>query len=91
MKVLVHYQPNDISDNFEGARLRKTVKSALEMLSIPYTDALVDEFDIAHFLYPVDESVISELNERHLSIIVIASRIPPSAIFAIYSNDSIYR
>ena len=88
MKVLVHYQPNDISDNFEGARLRKTVKSALEMLSIPYTDALVDEFDIAHFLYPVDESVISELNERHIPVVVSAlyCEDDPSASYIEFKN-----
>lgn len=72
MKAFVHFQVNPKNDDFEGARLRKTIKSALEMNNIPYTDTLMDDFDVAHFMYIEDESVIEELKERHIPIIVSA-------------------
>ena len=31
MKVLVYFQPNRKYDNYEGARMRKTIKGALEI------------------------------------------------------------
>ena len=72
MKVLVHFQVNPKNDNFEGARLRKTIKSALEMNNIPYANTLMDNFDIAHFVYIENESVIDELKERHIPVIISA-------------------
>ena len=72
MKVFVHFQPNPLHDNFEGARLRKTIKSALEVHQIPHTDTLMDDFDIAHFIYIEEESVIQELKERNIPIVISA-------------------
>ena len=72
MKVFVHFQPNPKDDNFEGARLRKTIKGALETLKIPYTDTMMDDFDIAHFIYVEDESVVQELKERNVPIVISA-------------------
>ena len=72
MKAFVHFQPNPKFDNFEGARLRKSIKSALEVLEIPYTDSLMDDFDVAHFIYLEDDNVIQELKERNIPIIVSA-------------------
>ena len=94
MKVLVRFQPNNINnDNFEGARLRKTIKSALELSKIPYTDALMDDFDIAHFMYVEDESVVSELIERNIPIVVSAlyCEDDPSADFIEFKNKDGYK
>ncbi len=88
MKVLVHYQPNPVLDNFEGARLRKTIKGALEVLSIQYAESLIDNFDIAHFLYPVDDDVITELKERNIPVVVSAlyCEDDPSASYIEFKN-----
>ena len=87
MKVFVRFQPS-IENDFEGARLRKTIKSALEMLHIPHTDTLMDDFDIAHFIYIEDESVIQELKERNIPIVVSAlyCESDPSADYIDYKN-----
>ena len=88
MKAFVHFQPDAESDNFEGARLRKSIKSALEVLGIPYTNSLMDDFDVAHFIYLEDESVIQELKERNVPIIVSAlyCEDDPCASYIEYKN-----
>ena len=72
MRVLVRYKPNEKYDNFEGARLRKTIKGALEMNNVPYADSFVDTFDVAHFVYIEEDNVIDELKEKNIPIIVSA-------------------
>ena len=88
MKAFVHFQPNPIFDDFEGARLRKTIKSALEVLEIRHTDTLMDDFDIAHFIYIEDENMIQELKERNIPIIVSAlyCEDDPCASYIEYKN-----
>ena len=88
MKILVHFQPGYKNDNFEGARLRKTIKSALELSNISYTDTPMDDFDVAHFIYPVDDSVLDELKERNVPIVVSAlyCEDDPSASYIEYKN-----
>ena len=88
MKVFVHFQPNPEFDNFEGARLRKSIKSALEVHEIPYTNSLMDDFDVAHFIYIEEESVIQELKERHVPIIISAlyCEDDPCASYVEYKN-----
>ena len=54
MKVLVSFNPGKKIDNFEGVRLRKCIKGALEIASIPYTTYIGDEYDVAHFISPRD-------------------------------------
>ncbi len=90
MKVFVYFHPDANLDNFEGARLRKTIKSALETLMIPHTDTLMDDFDIAHFIYVEDESVIQELKERNIPIVVSAlyCENDPAAYFIDYKNKN---
>ena len=90
MKVFVHFQVNPKNDNFEGARLRKTIKSALEMNNIPYTDTLMDNFDIAHFVYIESDSVIEELKERHIPIVASAlyCENDPCASYLDYKNKN---
>lgn len=88
MKVLVHFQQSPKYDNFQGARLRKTIKSALEMLSVPYTDTPMGDFDVAHLIYPVDDGVLFELSERNVPIVVSAlyCEDDPTASYIEYKN-----
>ena len=88
MKIFVRFQPSNVYDNFEGARLRKTIKGALELSNIPYTNTLMDDFDIAHFIYVEDESVVQELKERNIPIVVSAlyCEYDPSASYIEYKN-----
>ena len=48
MKILVTFQPNTKTYEFEGARVRKTIKGALEMVNVEYTTSIVDTFDVMH-------------------------------------------
>lgn len=88
MKVFVRFQPSEKNDNFEGARLRKTIKGALEILNIPYTDVLMDDFDIAHLIYVEDDDFIQELKERKIPIVISAlyCESDPSADYILYKN-----
>ena len=72
MKVLVYFQPNPKFDNFEGARMRKTIKGALEVVDQAYTSNVYDDYDVAHFLSPDDESKINIAIERKVPVIVSA-------------------
>ena len=72
MKVLVYFQPNSKHDNFEGARMRKTIKGALEVLGETYTSNIYDDYDVAHFMSPDDENKLNIVLERKVPIIVSA-------------------
>ena len=72
MKVLVYFQPNLKHDNFEGARMRKTIKGALEVLGETYTTNIYDDYDVAHFMSPDDESKLNIALERKVPVIVSA-------------------
>ena len=88
MKVLVHFQPSQLNDDFEGARLRKTIKGSLEVNGIIHTNTLMDDFDVAHFVYIEDENVVSELAERNIPFVVSAlyCEDDPSASYLEYKN-----
>ncbi|MCR5185260.1 MAG: glycosyltransferase [Bacilli bacterium] len=88
MKIFVHFKPNEKYDNFEGARLRKTIKSALEVVGIPYTDTVMDNFDIAHLISYEDDGLIDELKEKGVPIVVSAlySEDDPSSSYIEYKN-----
>ena len=72
MKVLVYFQPSPKHDNFEGARMRKTIKGALEVIDLKYTSNLYDEYDVAHFMSPDDESKLAIALEKKVPIVVSA-------------------
>ena len=72
MKVLVYFQPSPKHDNFEGARMRKTIKGALEVINVKYTSNLYDDYDVAHFMSPEDESKLNIVLERKVPIVVSA-------------------
>ena len=72
MKVLVYFQPNSKRDIFEGARIRNTIKGALEIAETRYTSSLYDSYDVAHFLSPDDEFKINVALEKGVPVVVSA-------------------
>jgi len=72
MKTLVYFQPSSKNDNFEGARMRKTIKGALEIAGSTYTSNIYDDYDVAHFMSPEDENKLNIVLERGVPVIVSA-------------------
>ena len=72
MKVLVSFNPSKNSEVFEGVRLRKCIKGALEITDVPYTNYLGDNFDIAHFISPKDESKIDQVLAMNKPVVISA-------------------
>ena len=72
MKVLVYFQPNPKHDNFEGTRMRKTIKGALEMVETQHTSNILDDYDVAHFISPNDESKMNIVLERKIPVVISA-------------------
>ena len=72
MKVLVYFQPNPKFDNFEGTRMRKIIKGALEMVETQHTSNILDDYDVAHFMSPNDESKMNVVIERKIPVVVSA-------------------
>lgn len=72
MKVLVLYKPNKKYDNFEGARMRKSIKGALELQNINHVDNKVDFFDVGHIISPNQDSEINEIHDNGAPAVVSA-------------------
>jgi len=72
MNVLITFKPNKRNDNFEGSRLRKTIKGALEMVDVSYSTTPVDEFDVAHLLSVEEENILDLALEENKPIIISA-------------------
>ena len=72
MKVLVSFQPNSKALDFEGVRLRKTIKGALEMADVEYTTSIVDKYDVVHLISPEDETKLNDAKENNIPVIVSA-------------------
>ena len=72
MRVLIYFKPREKFDNFEGARMRKTIKGALEINNIDYTSDFVDYYDIAHFVSPNDELKINNCIENKMPVVISA-------------------
>ena len=72
MKVLVSFQPNKKASDFEGARLRKTIKGALEMVGVEYTTSIVERHDIVHLISPDDENKITDARENGVPVVASA-------------------
>ena len=72
MKVLVSFQPSKKASDFEGVRLRKTIKGALEMVGVEYTTSIVDKYDVVHLISPDDENKLNDAKENDIPVIVSA-------------------
>ncbi len=88
MRVLVSFKPKIKYDNFEGSRLRKCIKGALEVENIEYTSDEADSFDVAHFISPDDEFKIYTCINNHIPVVVSAlyCETDPSASYLEYKN-----
>ena len=88
MKILVSFQPNKKSPEFEGARLRKTIKGALEMEGVEYTTSIVDKYDVLHLISPEDENKLNDARENNIPVIVSAlySESDPFASYLEYKS-----
>ena len=92
MKVLVSFQPNRKVTDFEGARLRKTIKGALEMVGVDYTTSIVDKYDVVHLISPEDENKMNDAKENNIPVVVSACYCeddPEASYFEHKSNDGI--
>ena len=88
MKVLVYFQPGVRHDNFEGTRMRKSIKGALELVDTQYTSDIYDEYDVAHFMSPDDEAKLNIVIERGVPAIVSAlyGEDDPASSFLIHKS-----
>lgn len=72
MKPLISYTPRIRFEEFEGARLRKSIKGALESNKITYATELGADFDIAHLISPLDELKVDEVKGMQKPVICSA-------------------
>ena len=72
MKILVTFQPNTKTYEFEGARVRKTIKGALEMVNVEYTTSIVDTYDVMHLISYEDDNKANDAKENNIPLIVSA-------------------
>ncbi len=71
MKVLISFDPNKKQDNFEGSRLRKSIKGALEILNMEYTSNIKDiDYDVLHLISSDDISLLNKASEENKPIVV---------------------
>lgn len=89
MKVLVYFQSKNKYSSFEGTRLRKSIKGALEMSGVEHTNNIVDNYDLIHLLSPFDENKINDANENHIPVVVSALQCEcdPDASFLEYKSS----
>lgn len=72
MKVFVYFSPGDRFDNFEGTRLRKNIKGALELNGIKWVESIYALPDIVHFISPDDEGKVKEFKKEGVKIVTSA-------------------
>ena len=72
MKALVYFQSKKENNIFEGARLRKSIKGALEMVDVEHTSNLLDTYNIIHLISPTDEKIVDEAKEYHCPVVASA-------------------
>lgn len=70
MRPLISFRPGNKNDHFEGARMRKTIKGALELNDQKYANNYVDIYDIAHFMCVEEETKLLEAEYRGVPIII---------------------
>lgn len=70
MEILISFAPSITQNNFEGSRLRKSIKGALELSDINYTSSILDDYDIMHLISIEENSKISDANSKSKPIII---------------------
>ena len=72
MKILVRFVPGARNDIFEGTRLRKSIKGALELNNVKWVESIFAEPDVCHFLSPIDEAKAHEAKAEGYPVVVSA-------------------
>lgn len=72
MKPCIYYEPKGNNLDFEGARLRKNLRSALEISHISYARSVIDTYDLIHFISLNDELKINDISETNIPIVFSA-------------------
>lgn len=72
MKVLVPYQTLNKVDTNEGARLRKSIKGALELNDVSYSVSVVDDYSVVHLFTPDDITKANDAISNGTPIVVSA-------------------
>lgn len=70
MKVLVSFVSSRNKEDFQGTRLRKSIKGSLELSGIKHTSSHIDYYDVAHFISVKDENKINESLENNDKVVV---------------------
>lgn len=72
MKVLVPYQTINKQDTTEGARLRKSIKGALELSGVRYSVSVVDDYNVVHLFTPDDITKANDAQSSNIPLVVSA-------------------
>ncbi|MDR0934963.1 MAG: glycosyltransferase [Erysipelotrichaceae bacterium] len=72
MKVLLYKEPNISKDSYEGARLNKSIRSALELANIAHTSNQMSEYNLAHLISASEENYLSEASTKDVPVVVSA-------------------
>ncbi len=71
MKPFVYFEEKDTC-SFEGVRLRKNLKGALELVKVNYCSSFLASPDIFHVISPIKDEMIKEAKENGIKIVVSA-------------------
>lgn len=88
MKVLVYFDPGEKNDCFQGARMRKNIKAALESVGVSWVKNAFALPDVAHFLSPDDEAMAHDLKEDGIKIVVSACYSEDDAFCRYFNRDA---
>ena len=90
MKPCIYFSPKASKDNFEGARLRKNLKGALEIKNIDYAKSFFDSYDLIHLMSLDDEAKIDDALENNKKVVFSALNCEndPSARVLSYKNSN---
>ena len=72
MKVLVSNNPNEAKDIYELRRIRKNIKGACELASIPYVSTPLLDYDILHVIDLNEDLVINDAVDRNKKVVISA-------------------
>lgn len=73
MKVFISFEPNKKLDNFEGSRLRKTTKGALDINNVGYVSEEVEgSYDLVHLISYEDTPLLERSINNNIPVVVSA-------------------
>lgn len=87
MKSLVYFNPGPRNDCFEGARLRKNIKGALELNGVSWVESLFALPDILHVISPEDENKVHDAKMDGMKVVVSALYSESDPFARYYTKD----